>query len=210
MLADSEPLHLRSYQDVLDELGIALAREEYYAHYLGFDDVTAFKAIARRGAGAGARRRSRAIIERKTVVFDDIDCLDGRRATCSTRRPRPASAARRDHAARHRVGRAAPRDRADPPAGRLDDCFRFIVAAGETAASKPAPTPIGARRSCTACRPDSCVAIEDSRWGIESAKGAGLCCIGITQTYPVSELLEADVIVTSFAELTPELIKNLT
>ena len=48
------------------------------------------------------------------------------------------------------------------------------------------------------------MAIEDSRWGIESAKAAGLWCIGITHTYPVAELLEADAIVTSLAELTPD------
>ena len=36
------------------------------------------------------------------------------------------------------------------------------------------------------------MAIEDSRWGIESAKTAGLRCVGITQTYGAGELASAD------------------
>ena len=48
VLANSEPLHLRSYQAVLAELGITIDREEYYTHYLGYDDVTAFKVISER------------------------------------------------------------------------------------------------------------------------------------------------------------------
>ena len=92
----------------------------------------------------------------------------------------------------------------------LDRYFRFIVAAGETPAGKPAPDPYRQAAKLHGHSPESCVAIEDSRWGIASAKSAGLWCIGITHTYPVSELLEADAIVTSLAELTPDLIKNLT
>jgi beta-phosphoglucomutase-like phosphatase (HAD superfamily) len=91
----------------------------------------------------------------------------------------------------------------------LERYFRFIVASGETSASKPAPDPYRKAAALHGHPPEACVAIEDSRWGIESAKAAGLWCIGITHTYPVSELLEADAIVTSLAELTPELIKNL-
>ena len=108
VLANSEPLHLLSYQAVLDELGIALGREEYYTHYLGFDDVTAFKVISERRGQRWSEAQIAAILERKTVVFDDIIAVDGleRRALPGGRVLRPA--ARRDHAARHRLGRAAP------------------------------------------------------------------------------------------------------
>ncbi len=91
----------------------------------------------------------------------------------------------------------------------LDRYFRFIVAAGETPEGKPAPDPYRKAALLHGQAPAECVAIEDSRWGIESAKAAGLHCIGITHTYPVNELLTADAIVTSLAELTPELIEKL-
>jgi len=47
VIADSEPLHLRAYQKVLQAKGIALAGEEYYARYLGFDDSGLFRALAK-------------------------------------------------------------------------------------------------------------------------------------------------------------------
>ena len=43
--------------------------------------------------------------------------------------------------------------------------------------------------------PSSCVAIEDSRWGIESAKAAGFKCVGITTTYAAPELWNADRVI---------------
>ena len=46
VLADSEALHLRSYQDILSPHGITLTHDEYCARYLGFDDEGAFRQIA--------------------------------------------------------------------------------------------------------------------------------------------------------------------
>ena len=46
VIADSEPLHLRGYQAVLRADGIDLDQSEYYARYLGFDDVGLFEALA--------------------------------------------------------------------------------------------------------------------------------------------------------------------
>ena len=53
------------------------------------------------------------------------------------------------------------------------------------------------------------MAIEDSHAGIESAKTAGLACIGITHTYAAPELHLADAIVASLDEITPEMIRSI-
>ena len=53
------------------------------------------------------------------------------------------------------------------------------------------------------------MAIEDSRWGIVSAKTAGLKCVGITNTYPASELTDADLVIASLDEFTGALIERL-
>ena len=45
VIANSEPLHLRAYQDVLASEGLTLDEAEYYARYLGHDDAGAFKAF---------------------------------------------------------------------------------------------------------------------------------------------------------------------
>ena len=97
----------------------------------------------------------------------------------------------RGRADRDRVGRAAPRDRRDHRGGRRRRrCSRR--------SSPRATRPRASRRrrrtgwrssSCAqktgaALDPRRCVAIEDSRWGLESARGAGLRCVGVTNSYP--------------------------
>jgi sugar-phosphatase len=49
-------------------------------------------------------------------------------------------------------------------------------------------------------QPGECVAIEDSRWGLESARAAGLRTVAVTHTYDGSEL-DADAVVASLDHL---------
>ena len=206
VLANSEPLHLRAYQQVLAERGITLAREEYYAHYLGFDDVTAFRTIsARRGQQWSARELAE-ILERKTVVFDDliatIDVLYPEAAGCIERLAAALPLGIASGALRHEIVAVL-------RAARLDHHFRFIVASGDTPASKPAPDPYRRAAELHGIPAARCLAIEDSRWGIESAKGAGLRCVGITQTYEAADLPGADAIIDSLDRFTVELFASL-
>ena len=204
VLVDSEPLHLRAYQEVLEPLGLSLPREKYYSSYLGYDDAGVFKAIAEARDWPLDEQKLRALIDEKCRVFEALKS-DGAAATCCTQARRSVSrASRRPGRSGLRRARPGRKSRSTLRGRGLDRYFRFIVAAGETPAGKPAPDPYRKAAKLHGHAPASCVAIEDSRWGIESAKSAGLWCIGITHTYPVSELLEADAIVSSLAELTPE------
>jgi beta-phosphoglucomutase-like phosphatase (HAD superfamily) len=45
------------------------------------------------------------------------------------------------------------------------------------------------------------VAIEDSRWGIASARAAGLRTVGVTSSYDADELSEADMVIGSLGDL---------
>jgi len=206
VLVDSEPLHLRAYQEVLEPRGASLPREEYYARYLGYDDDGVFRAMAKARNWELDERELEALVEEKTRIFDTFvtgaDVLYPGAAECVARLAATWPLGIASGALRHEIEMML--------RGRgLDQYFRFIVAAGDTRASKPAPDPYRKAATLHGVLPDACVAIEDSRWGIESAKAAGLWCVGITHTYPVSELLGADAIVTSLGELTPELIKTL-
>ncbi len=206
VLVDSEPLHLRAYQEVLEPFGLSLPREKYYSSYLGFDDAGVFRAVAEAREWPLDERKLRALIDEKCRVYDGFltggDIMYRGAAECVARLAAVwplgiASGAARPEIETLLKGRG------------LDRYFRFIVASGETPASKPAPDPYRKAAALHGHPPETCVAIEDSRWGIESAKAAGLWCIGITHTYPVSELLDADAIVTSLEELTPDLVQTL-
>ena len=206
VLVDSEPLHLRAYQEVLEPIGLSLPREKYYASYLGYDDAGVFRAVAEARDWPLDDGQLGALIEEKCRVFDQLlgggDIMYPGAAECIARLAAEWPLGIASGAARPEI-EAALRGRG------LDRHFRFIVAAGETPAGKPAPDPYRKAVTLHGAAAETCVAIEDSRWGIESAKGAGMWCIGITHTYPVTELLDADAIVTSLAELTPQLIRNL-
>ena len=57
VIADSEPLHLKAFQQALAEQGIVLERDEYFDRYLGYDDVGTFAALARDRGLAWSDRR---------------------------------------------------------------------------------------------------------------------------------------------------------
>jgi beta-phosphoglucomutase len=206
VLANSEPLHLLSYQTVLGELDVSLDRDEYYSQYLGFDDVTAFRTISERRGLDWGEAQIAAILARKAVIFDDIlashDVLYPEAIPCVRRLGATMPLGIASGALRHEITAILRR-------AHLEDAFRFIVAAGETPASKPAPDPYRRAAELHGLPPEQCAAIEDSRWGIAAAKEAGLRCVGITQTYPASGLPGADAIIASLDEFTEELLARL-
>ena len=207
VIADSEPLHLRALQDVLAPLGVTVERDEYYERYLGYDDVGAFRAIsADRGLGLDDRGIRR-LIDAKSVIYQSLlergGVLYPGAAACVERL-----------AAEYPLGIASGALRQEIEAilrgGGLAPFFRFIVASGETSAGKPAPEPYLRAAALHGLPPSDCVAIEDSRWGIESARGAGMKCVGITHTYGATELPGASAIVERLDQFTPELIRGLS
>ena len=206
VLANSEPLHLQAYQAVLGEAGVAFGRDEYYQHYLGFDDATMLKTVSeRRGLDWNAQKLTD-IIARKTAIFDEIvastDVLYPEAVACVERLAARLPLGIASGALRHEIEAILRRS-------SLDKHFRFIVAAGETARGKPAPDPYRRAARLHSRPPEQCVAIEDSRWGIESAKDAGLHCVGITTSYPAKDLSGADAIIGSLDEFTVDLLVRL-
>jgi len=205
VIADSEPLHLRALQEVLSPIGLTVDRREYYSRYLGYDDVGAFRAI---GSDRGVQLtddRIRTLIAAKSTIYQSLltaDVLYAGAHECVRRLADVYPLGIASGALRHEI-------EAILRAGALDGYFRFIVASGDTRTGKPAPDPYVRAAALHGLPADVCVAIEDSRWGIESARGAGMRCIGIAHTYPPPELSEADAVVERLDEITLELIEGL-
>src|SRR5262249_5779519 len=202
VLADSEPLHLLAYQALLEPEGIRLDKETYCERYLGYDDEGALRKMAEdNGLMLGDEEIELLIVE-KGRVFESL--VGGRDVLY----PGAADCVRR-LAAAWPVGVASGALRADIElmlrGARIGELFRFIVAAGDTERTKPAPDPYLRAAELHGVPPSSCVAIEDSRWGLESARAAGLRTIAVTHTYPREALTgAADCVVDSLTELTRE------
>jgi beta-phosphoglucomutase len=206
VLADSEPLHLATYQEVFAALGVTLTHADYYANYLGYDDEGVFRRMAAVHGWALDEGRIAALIAQKSRVFDDViattDVLYPGAARCIERLAADYPLGIASGALPHEIRMILER------AGLLHH-FRFIVAAGDTPNSKPAPDPYTRAAALHGVPPGDCVAIEDSRWGIESARAAGLKCVGISHTYPASELTTADAVIDSLDDFTVDLLQSL-
>lgn len=206
VLADSEPIHFRAYQELLAPSGVTLTKEAYCARYLGFDDEGAFRQMAADFNLLLGDEEIEMLVVAKGHLFEQIvsgtNVLYPAAAPCVERL-----------AARWPLGIASGALRADIDlmlkGARLADRFRFVVAAGDTDLTKPAPDPYLRAAELHGVAPSACIAIEDSRWGLQSAKTAGMRTIAVTHTYPRSELA-ADWIVDSLDEITISFVESLS
>ena len=212
VLADSEPLHLRAYQEVLAERGMTLGAADYYDRYLGFDDDGVFRTVWR---DQGLAIDEETLTELIRVKGERFEALAGRGEALF---PGAADCIRRVAAEvpiAIASGALAPEIEMVLDAAGLRRHFRAVVASGDTPRSKPAPDPylralelLRPNVTAAGLDPAGCVfAVEDSMWGIESALAAGLRCVGVAQTYPASRLEAAHVVVPTIADVTPEVLR---
>ena len=206
VLADTEGLHLAAYQEVFATRGWRLDERAYFERYLGFDDRGLIDAYA---ADHGLRIASGdvdAILAAKTAAFEE------RIAAGNVLYP----------GARACLARLAPRFRLAVATGSLRaevveilttagvlDLFAGIVAADDVTETKPAPEPYLTAAARMRVPPSDCAAIEDSRWGLASARAAGMRTIGITTTSSRAALADADLIVEGLDEVTADVIASL-
>jgi HAD superfamily hydrolase (TIGR01509 family) len=205
VIANSEPLHFRAFRDVLAEQGVDLTERAYYDRYLGFDDRGVFATIGFERGRSWSTADVAGFIARKAVRLEEIE------RDVSVIFPGAADAIRRAAAAMPIAiasGALGPEIRRILDHAELTPYFAAIVSAEDTPASKPAPDPyqkavglLAARMNDASLRASDCVAIEDSRWGLESARAAGLRTVGVTSSYDAAELSQADLIIPSLVEL---------
>ena len=205
VIANSEPLHLKAFQQALTEDGIELSAADYFTRYLGYDDVGMFEALAKDRRIALSGGHVTALVVRKGERMQEMLRSGTVLFPGATEFIREAAAAVpiaiASGAMRHEIEEVI-------DAAGVSDLFATIVAAGDTPQSKPSPAPYRLaleRLRETSGRdidPRRAVAIEDSKWGLESAQGAGLRLVGVTNSYPAHELTGAELVVDSLTALT--------
>ena len=213
VIADSEVLHLRAYQQVLAPEGITLANDEYFDKYLGYDDVGVFKALGRDKGVPMDDGRVKQLIARKSDRYDELSAAGDMLFPGAADFIRTAAAAVpiaiASGALTHEIEEIL--DRAG-----LRPLFKVIVGADQTERSKPHPEPYQTAfdrlRLLTGSDliPWRSVAIEDSRWGLQSARGADLRCVAVTNTYKADELRpDAELVVAGLHALTLDALDDL-
>ena len=212
VIADSEPLHLKAYQQALAEEGISVTRDEYFERYLGYDDVGMLEALARDRGLAMTGRHITALVARKgerlQAMLTGGELLFPGAAAFVRSAAEAVPIGIASGALRHEIVQII-------EGAGLGDIFTTIVASGDTPESKPSPAPYllafeQLRRAAgNNLDPRRCVAIEDSVWGLESARGAGLRCVGVTTSYAAAQLAGAELVVDGLKALTLEVLDRL-
>jgi beta-phosphoglucomutase len=204
VLADSEMLHLRVYNELLAPSGVQLSKTEYCEKYLGFDDEGVFEQLAQDQQIMLGDEEIEVLISEKARRFEALVAAGG------VLYPGAVACVRR-LAAEWPLGICSGARRSEIElmlrGGSLLDAFRFIVATGDTDRGKPAPDPYARAAELHGVPPAACVAIEDSHAGLESARSAGLRTIAITHTYPRATLT-AGAVIDSLDELTVDFVRK--
>jgi HAD superfamily hydrolase (TIGR01509 family) len=213
VIADSERLHLRAYQDILAVEGITLSTEDYLARYLGYDDVGVFKALGRDHGVPMDDQRVSQLIDRKGARYESLAAAGEMLFPGAADFIRAAAAAVpiaiASGALTHEIEEVLEK------AGLLS-LIPVIVGADQTERSKPHPDPYEAAfarlraHSGLDLIASRTVAIEDSRWGLVSAREAGLRTVAVTNTYSEAELRpDAELVAPGLNALTLDALDAL-
>ncbi len=204
VLADTERLHLVALRDTLATRGWTLSDEDYFTHYLGYDDRGCVTEFARRqGVSLDdglVHELLRDKARRYADLFDRGEVLYPTARPCIERLAAEFPLAIASGSLRGEIERIL-------DANGLRGFFRHIVGADDVSEGKPAPESYAKAVAALNMSGAEAIAIEDSPWGLQSARGAGLRTIGITTSYQAAMLTDAHHVVTSLDEITPQFIQ---
>lgn len=203
VIADTEPVHLNAFKQVLKTEDIILEDSEYYSKYLAYDDITFFQRCLN---DHGIRREDDYIAElvkRKSLIINelfkqDLHLFPGVRQFIKRKSKDYILA----------IGSGALRKEIEHilHSFNLTENFRSVVSADEVAKCKPDPEVyikvLASINQLTTdskeVTPEECLVIEDSVYGITAAKKAGMNCLAVTNSYAADKLSEADIVIDSF------------
>jgi beta-phosphoglucomutase len=217
VIVNSEPLILKLTQQMAAQEGWALSEEEYYRDFLALDDRGIVERLFRSHSRPLSRARRDELVQWKARAYwdaiqDGLPPIPG--AIEFVRKvgrdfPLAIASGSMRREVEHLLGKLG-----------LRDAFPVLVAAEDTAKSKPDPEPFlkalewlqrAAFNQCCGHSPLSsseCLAIEDAPGGIVAAHTAGMKCLALAQSRPRRELQDADWVFENFAEVDIEKIQS--
>lgn len=195
VLLDSMPFYAAAWRQALAERGIVPPEIEFYRRESesGENSVRHFFREAGREAGDADVKQ---VTARVRQIYDSYPGIG----------PRPGAleviAGLKAAGKRLALVTGSPRSDVE----RLLDArqlsqFDVVVTGDDVANGKPDPEPFSMALAQLGIAPEKAVAVENSPYGIRSAKAAGLLTAGLTSTLPPEDLAEADLLIDSLRRL---------
>jgi beta-phosphoglucomutase len=213
VITDSEILHLRAFNRMLAQFGIEISTKDYYKEYLGFTDVDCFRLVARKGRLGLDGLEIKNLVKQKNNIFAELAKTEGRiiegvRDFLEMLKQNNVPMAICSGAVLAEIALILEE-------ARLRSFFAVIVSAEQVKKGKPDPEgflltlqKLNDERQIQ-IESDQCIVIEDSHWGLEAGKAAGMHIIAVTNSYDADQLSMADKIVTQLNELSIDDLQQL-
>ena len=213
VITDSEILHLRAFNQSLAQYGIEITKNDYYTMYLGFNDTDCYKLLIEKGLLKMDEQQINTLMIQKKKIFEQLAKAEGKMiegvrdflnmleqnnipmAICSGSLLTEVEMVLED--------------------ARLRHLFEVVVSGEQVKKGKPDPEGFllslqrlneNRENPITA---NQCVVIEDSHWGLEAAKAAGMHTIAVTNSYDAEQLGMAEKIVNQLNELSIDDLQQL-
>jgi beta-phosphoglucomutase len=215
VILNDEPLHYISMKESVVEFGIVLTREAYWAKYLPLADANCLESILRDFNVHLSDEQKRGGLARKAQLYRELiqDSLP----------LFPGAAQFVEKAAQFyplAIASGARRREIDYvlDAADLRCCFRSILAAEDFVKGKPHPESFlqaleslnsNIDGSPSPIKAGECLVIEDSVEGVHGARSAGMVCLAVSNTYPDAELQEANKVISSLENVSPDSLQSL-
>ncbi len=206
VIADSEALHLRAFNEVLAPFRLEITTEDYYKTYLGLTDADCFKELAQKHPAIFKDTSVETLLKKKKIAFGKLakteaEIIDGVRKFLEMLRKSEIAMAICSGALLGEIELIL-------EGAALSDYFDCIVSAEQVKRGKPYPDGflLALKKlnevSKEKITPKQCIVVEDSHWGLEAAKKAGMHTIAVTNSYDAKQLSMAEKIVKRIDELT--------
>ena len=204
IITDTEPIHMDAWQSALDPIGVEVDEEEFRTQYIGMNDRDFLDAVGKNHGHHFSDTDKASLIEQKSIAT--IGLLE-REIPLISGVADFIESVRNDYLLS--ICSGANRSEIEFMLKHLKwtGYFNPIIASDSVKRGKPDPE--GYIRAYeglveigdSLILSEEVIAIEDSPKGITAAKKAGLKCIAVSNTFEPKELMDADWILGSLADI---------
>jgi beta-phosphoglucomutase len=213
VIADSEALHLRAFNQTLNRYGVELTREDYYQNYLGLNDFDLFELLITSEKLQIEIDQIDDLVKEKNQYFEGMaknegSIIAGVRGLVNRLKEGNVPMAICSGALLSEIEMML----AD---SQLDGYFQVIVSAEHVTRGKPYPEGFLLaldrlnEKLSKKIQASQCVVIEDSPWGLKAALAAGMHRVAITNSYEAKKLMIAEKVIDHLDQLDIEQLNEI-
>jgi len=206
VLVDTEKLHHQAFNEIFHPLGIQISIKEYFDRFVGMTDEELFRLIDKEKNIRLSEQQLQELFKNKASIFKKLAStqaavIEGVPQFLKLLSENKIPLAVCSGALLEEIELIL-------KAANLRDFFEAIVSADQVKKGKPDPEgfllalKLLNKKNNSQIKPQDCIVIEDSRWGLEAAQTAGMHPVAVANSYPADQLKPSEKIVANLNELT--------